>query len=467
MPESCEVLILGGGPAGYAAALQAARKGFSVTLAEKDAIGGTCLNRGCVPTKALLSATEPLDRKPTWETMGLKLEGLSLDIEALRGFSSRCAAKLVDGVEFLLEKRKVRILRGEGRFVAPGRVIVVGKGGAVLELAPERTLIATGSKSHALSIAPEDGERVVSSDRLVTVPSVPARLVIVGAGVIGLELGTLYRRLGSKVAFVEMLPALLPFCDNDVAAHASAAFRKQGLVFNFRATLMEVQTAGPVCRVVFKNAKGEDHVLEAEMVLVAVGRDPVSGGLGFEKAGIETDARGFVKTGDHWRTTAPGVYAAGDVRGGLMLAHKAAHEALAVAAHWAGEPDPMEKPYIPNVVYTHPELAVIGLTEGQAKAQKTARPAVGKFSFRANARAITAGDDEGLVKIVADPVTDEILGAQIVGPSASELIHCVSTAMSAGARLKDMRHVIFAHPTLSETVHEAILAAAGEPLHQV
>lgn len=468
MAESCEVLIIGGGPAGYAAALQAARKGFAVTLVEKEAIGGTCLNRGCIPTKALLSATEPLDRQEAWGEMGLRPQGgLFVDTDALRSFSSRCVEKLVGGVEFLLEKRKVRILRGEGRFAAPGLVTVAGADGIVTELAPERVLIATGSRSHALSIAAEDGERVVSSDRLVTVPSVPERLVIIGAGVIGLELGTLYRRLGSKVTFIEMLPGLFPFCDNDVAAHASAAFRKQGLVFNFKAALTEVQTAGPACKIIFKNAKGEDQFLEAEMVLVAVGRDPKSDGLGLEKAGIETNERGFVKTGEHWQTTAPGVYAAGDVRGGLMLAHKATHEALAVVSHWAGEAEPMEKPYIPNVVYTHPELAVVGLTESQAKAQGAARLKAGKFPFRANGRAITASDEEGLVKIIADPTTDEILGAQILGPSASELVHIISVAMSSGARLKDLRHVIFAHPTLSETVHEAILAAAGEPLHQL
>ncbi len=467
MAESCEVLIIGGGPAGYAAALEAARKGFSVTLAEKEAIGGTCLNRGCIPTKALLSATEPMDRKEAWREMGLKLDGLSLDIEALRRFSSKCVGKLVGGVEFLLEKRKVRVIRGEARFTAPGKVAVTAKDGTVTELAPERTLIATGSKSHALSVAPEDGERVVSSDQLVALPSVPERLVIIGAGVIGLELGTLYRRLGSKVTFIEMLPGLFTFCDGDVAAHASAALRKQGLAFNFKAAFTGLRGSGEALAVVFKNAKGEEQSLEADRVLVAVGRDPASGGLGLKQAGVETNERGFIKAGENWRTSAPGIYAAGDVCGGLMLAHKAAHEALAVVAHWAGEPSPMEKPYIPNVVYTHPELALVGLTETQAKAQGIPKPLVGKFPFRANGRAVTAADEEGIVKVVADPSTGDILGAQILGPSASELIHSVATAMSAGARLKDMRHVIFAHPTLSETVHEALLAAAGEPLHQL
>ena len=467
MSDHSEVLILGGGPAGYVAALQAARKGFSVTLVEREAVGGTCLNRGCIPTKALLSATEPLDRRAAMAAMGLKAEGLSVDLPALRAFSADCASKLVKGVEFLLEKRKVRVVRGEGRFDAPGLLAVASSDGTTSRLSADRILIATGSRSRPLALAPEDGEAVVGSDALVTVPKVPARLVIIGAGVVGLELGTLYRRLGSKVVFLEMLPGLLPFCDGDVAAHAGAALRRQGLSFHFKATLREVRTEGPALRVLFADGNGQERALEADTVLVAVGREPVSAGLGLEKVGVETDGKGFVKVGAGWKTTAPGVWAAGDVCGGLLLAHKASHEALAVVGHWAGEPEPMEKPHIPNVVYTHPELALVGLTESAAKEAGYTQLKVGKFSFRGNGRAITALDDEGLVKVVADGASEAVLGAQILGPAASELIHTVAVAIASGVRLLDLRHAVFAHPTLSEAVHEALLAAAGEPLHQL
>jgi dihydrolipoamide dehydrogenase len=463
---SYDLIIIGSGPGGYVCAIRAAQLGMKVAVVEmRKTLGGTCLNIGCIPSKALLYATEMFDEAAHGlGALGVVVAPPKLDLAAMMKHKDDTVAANVNGVAFLFKKNKIDWVKGEGRIAAPGKVVVKGEDGNENTLKTNAIVIATGSDVARLPGVEIDETTIVSSTGALTLPKVPKRLIVVGAGVIGLELGSVWRRLGAEVAVVEFLDRILPGMDGEVARQFHRMLEKQGFAFHLSHKVTKVdKAAGALTATIEPVAGGEAKTIEADVVLVAIGRRPFTENLGLQALGVATD-RGQVVVDAHFATNAPGVYAIGDVIRGPMLAHKAEDEGVAVAEILAGQAGHVNYDVIPAVVYTTPEIAAVGKTEDDLKAEGVAYK-VGKFPFSANARARAMRHTEGFVKILADAVTDRVLGAHIVGFGAGEMIHEAAVLMEFGGSSEDLARTCHAHPTMSEAVKEAAMAVEKRAIH--
>jgi dihydrolipoamide dehydrogenase len=462
MAESYDVIVIGGGPGGYVCAIRAAQLGLKTACVERRAtLGGTCLNIGCIPSKALLQSTENFEEaQHHFADHGVIIESVRLDLARMQARKGEVVTANVKGVEFLFKKNKVTWLKGSGRIAAPGRVEVGGK-----EYEAKSIVIATGSESIALPGVEVDEKTIVTSTGALELDRVPGHLVVIGGGYIGLELGSVWKRLGAEVTVVEFLDRLVPGMDAEVARTFERVLGKQGIKFRLGTKVTAAAREGDQVKLTLEPAKGgASEQVEADVVLVAIGRRAYTQGLGLEGVGVETDDRGRVKVDAHYATNVAGIYAIGDVIAGPMLAHKAEEEGVALAELLVGQAGHVNYGVIPGVVYTWPEVASIGLTEDQLKEQGTAY-SVGKFPFTANGRARAMGSTDGFVKILADKATDRVLGAHIIGPDAGTLIAELATAMEFGASAEDVARTCHAHPSLSEAVKEAALAVEGRAIH--
>lgn len=460
--QTLDIIVIGAGPGGYIAAIRAAQLGLNAAVIEREFIGGTCLNVGCIPSKALLDATHLFAEIRHASAFGIKVEGAEVDFTAMQKHKAKTVKVLTGGVRSLLKKHKVTVHEGEARFVGPGKVEVTAADGQTTVLEAANVIIAAGSLEVELPPVPFDGDRVVSSRGALDFADVPKRLVVVGGGYIGLELGSVYNRLGSDVVVLEMMDRILPEMDAELAATAKKLFSDQGLSIHVGARVTGVDLSGEGATV--RCAVGEDEVeIETDRVLVSIGRKPATAGLNLEAVGLETDDRGFITVDHGMRTGIPGLYAIGDVVSTPMLAHVAMDEGVVAAECIAGRAAAMEYHAIPAVVFTHPELASVGLNEDEAEMRGEIK--VGRFPFRGNGRARAKNDFEGWVKIIADAETDEILGVHCVGPDAGHLIHEAVVAMGYNGYAEDLGLTVHAHPTLSEAFKEAALAVDGRALH--
>ncbi len=461
-----DLVVIGGGPGGYVAAIKAAQLGLKVACVEKRGrLGGTCLNVGCIPSKALLHSSHLYEEAGHgFLAHGIKVNGLEVDLGAMLDNKDKVVEGLTSGIEFLFKKNKVDYVVGSGRIASPGKVAVEAKG-ATKELATKNILIATGSDSMPLPGVTVDEERIVSSTGALDLDEVPEHLLVVGAGYIGLEMGTVWRRLGSKVTVVEFLDRVTPGMDGEVSKQLQRILQKQGMTFKLGSKVAGVETKGDRVAVTVEPAKGgAPEVIEADTVLVAIGRRPYTEGLGLETVGVALDERGRVAVDERFQTNVPGIYAIGDVIRGPMLAHKAEEEGSCVAEQLAGQKPHIDYDIIPGVVYTAPEVASIGKTEEQLKEAGIAYK-VGKFPFLANSRARCTGATDGFVKLLADAATDRVLGAHIIGAEAGTLIGEIGVAMEFGASAEDIARTCHAHPTLEEAIKEAALATFFKPIH--
>ena len=462
-----DVVVIGSGPGGYVAAIRAAQLGLKTAVVEKwDTFGGTCLNVGCIPSKALLHSSELFEEaNHGFAEMGIAVEP-KLDLAKMQAFKDEGVEGNTKGVEFLFKKNKVDTFHGVGAIGGKGKVRIASKnGGEGEEIEAKNIIIATGSDIVRLPGIEIDEERIVSSTGALALAEVPKRMVLVGGGVIGLELGSVWRRLGSEITVVEFLDRILPTEDAEVSKQFQRILKKQGMEFRLKTKVTGVDTSGNALKVTVEPADGGDSdVIETDVVLVAIGRRPYTEGLGLEEAGIEMDDKGRVKVDGSFRTNVEGVYAIGDVIAGPMLAHKAEDEGVAAAEIIAGQSGHVNYGAIPNVVYTYPEVASVGRTEEALKSDGVEYK-VGKFPFSANGRAKVNRTTDGFVKILADKKTDRVLGVHMIGPDAGTMIAEVTLGMEFGASAEDIARTCHAHPTLSEGVKEAALAVDGRAIH--
>lgn len=460
MAHDYQVLVIGSGPGGYVAAIRAAQLGFKTACIEKmPTLGGTCLNVGCIPSKALLQSSESYD----WIThhssaQGIDVKDVSFDFSAMMKRKEVVVKGLVDGVASHFKKRSIDRFQGEAKFTGPHEVDIGGK-----RITADSIIIATGSEPISLPFMPFDEERIVSSTGALSLPSVPEKLLVVGAGAIGVEIASVYARLGSAVTIVEMLDTVTPAMDAAVSRQLHSLLQKQGMEFYLGAKVKAAAVDKNQVTLTVEHAQKELK-LAADVVLVAVGRRPYTKGLALDAAGIAVNSKGFIPVDGSFRTSQPHIYAIGDVIEGPMLAHRATHEGIAAAELIAGMPAAVNYMSIPNVIYTHPEAASVGFTEAEAKAAGL-KLLTGTSYFRGNARARCSGDIEGFVKVIGESVTGRLVGMHIVGAHASELIAEGMIALDKKATLNDLVHACHAHPTLSEAVMEAAQQALGYPIH--
>jgi dihydrolipoamide dehydrogenase len=463
-----DLIVIGTGPGGYVCAIRAAQLGLKTAVVEKNAtFGGTCLNVGCIPSKAMLHASELYEEaEDKFAQMGIKVGKPSVDLADLLKYKEQNVESNVKGVDFLFKKNKIEAFHGEGRIAAPGKVEVKNADGKTQTLETKNIVIATGSDVARLNGIDIDEKRVVSSTGALDLAKVPQNLLVVGAGIIGLELGSVWRRLGAQVTIVEFLDHILPGIDSEVARQFHRMLQKQGITFKLSSKVTAVDTAGKALKVKVEPAAGGGaaETIEADVVLVAIGRVPYSEGLGLETVGVKKDNRGRIIVDPHFRTNVAGIYAIGDVIAGPMLAHKAEDEGVAAAEVIAGQAGHVNYEVIPNVVYTSPEIASVGKTEEELKASGIAYQ-VGKFPFTANSRARANLATEGFVKILADAKTDRVLGVHILGPDAETMIAEAAIAMEFGASSEDIARTCHAHPTLTEAMKEAALAVAKRAIN--
>ncbi|MBI2516733.1 MAG: dihydrolipoyl dehydrogenase [Opitutae bacterium] len=472
--QSFDLIVIGAGPGGYVCAFRAQQLGLKVALVDKRAaLGGTCLNVGCIPSKALLHTSEQFAwAKHHAAESGIKLGSVEADLPTMLKKKDAVVAKLTGGVGLLAKGRKITVLTGTAAFVSPTEIEVTGGATPPARYTAKHFVIATGSAPVELPFMKFDGETIVSSDHAIAFDSVPKKLVVVGGGAIGLELGSVWSRLGSDVTVVEFLPKIVATYDDDIVRNFARLLTKQGLkietgakVTGFQRSALSAQpSAAGAAGVLSAEREGQKLEFPADKVLVAVGRRPFTDGLGLDKAGVALDDRKRVQVDAHLRTNVPHIWAIGDVIAGPMLAHKAEEDGVAVAEWIAGKPGHINWDLVPGIVYTNPEVASVGLGEDAAKAAGRAIN-VGKFNFAANGRAIAADATDGYVKIIADAKTDRILGAQILGHGAGELISEVVTHMEYGGSAEDLGRTIHAHPTMSEAIKEAGLAVSKSAIH--
>lgn len=463
---SYDLIIIGSGPGGYVCAIRAAQLGLKTAIVEKrKTFGGTCLNIGCIPSKALLHASDMFEEAGHgFEALGIKIGTPKLDLAAMMKHKDDTVAANVQGVAFLLKKNKVDSFIGTGSIAAPGKVLVTAADGTTQTLETTNIVIATGSDSTPLPGVTIDEKTIVTSTGALTLEKVPERMLIVGAGVIGLELGSVWRRLGTEVTVVEYLDRILPGMDDEIAKQFQRILAKQGVKFHLGSKVTKVETGKKGATVkVEPAAGGEAKSIETDIVLVAIGRRPYTEGLGLEAAGVALE-RGKIVIDAHFRSNVAGIYALGDVVRGPMLAHKAEDEGVAVAEIIAGKAGHVNYDVIPGVVYTMPEIASIGKTEEELKAAGIAY-AVGKFPFTANGRARATRHMDGFVKVLADAATDRVLGAHIIGAGAGDLIHEVAVLMEFGGSSEDLARTCHAHPTMSEAVKEAAMGVEKRAIH--
>ncbi|MEY8802381.1 dihydrolipoyl dehydrogenase [Leisingera sp. XS_AS12] len=460
---SYDVIVIGAGPGGYVCAIRCAQLGLKTAIVEgRETLGGTCLNVGCIPSKALLHSTHLLhEAEHNFAHMGLKGKSPSVDWDQMKAYKDEVIGQNTGGVEFLMKKNKIDWIKGWASIPEAGKVKV---GDDVHEA--KNIVIASGSVPASIPGVEIDEKIVVSSTGALELPKIPKKLAVIGAGVIGLELGSVYARLGSEVTVIEYMDAVCPGMDKDVQRSFKRILEKQGLNFVMGAAVQSVETSKTKAKVKYQPKKGGDEVvLDADVVLVATGRKPYSEGLGLDALGVKMTERGQIATDDRWSTNVKGIYAIGDVIEGPMLAHKAEDEGMAVAEVIAGKHGHVNYSVIPGVVYTTPEVATVGQTEDALKAEGK-KVKVGKFMFMGNARAKAVGQAEGgFVKIITDAETDRILGAAIIGPAAGDMIHELCVAMEFGASAEDVALTCHAHPTYSEAVREAALACGDGPIH--
>jgi dihydrolipoamide dehydrogenase len=464
---SYDLIVIGTGPGGYVCAIRAAQLGMKVAVVEKNTtLGGTCLNIGCMPSKALLYASELFEEAGhNFAKMGIKVSAPALDMPQMMNFKQQGIDGNVKGVEFLMKKNKIDVVFGTGKVLGAGKVEVKAADGKTQTLETKNIVIATGSDVTKLKGIEIDEKRIVSSTGALSLDKVPEKMIVVGAGVIGLELGSVWRRLGAQVTVVEFLDRILPGMDGEVAKQFQRILEKQGFAFKLSAKVTGVDSSGKTLKVqVEPAAGGAAETLEADVVLVAIGRVPYTDALGLKEAGVALDERSRVKIDKHFATNVAGIYAIGDVVAGPMLAHKAEDEGVACAEILAGQAGHVNYDVIPGVVYTTPEVAAVGKTEEELKAAGVAYT-VGKFPFTANGRSKVNQTTEGFVKILADAKTDRVLGVHMIGREVGEMIHEACVLMEFGGSAEDLARTCHAHPTRSEAVKEAAFAVAKRAIH--
>ena len=464
-PTPADVVVIGGGPGGYVAAIRAAQLGLTTVCVEMDrTLGGTCVNVGCIPSKALLQSSEHFEfTRLHAAEHGIKVGEVSVDLATMQNRKTAVVASNTKGVEFLFKKNRITWARGKGT-LRKGNVVDVGAAdGATTSYQAKNVIIATGSEPIALPFLPFDEERVLSNIGALALAEVPKHLIVIGGGVIGLELGSVWRRLGAKVTVVELAPSILPGSDADIIKEADRIFRKQGLEIRAGTKVTGASRNGELIQLEI-DADGKRETLEADRVLVSIGRRPLLTGIDVAGLGIATDKRGSIQVDSRMRTSVPNVYAIGDVVGGKLLAHKAEEEGVIAAEVIAGKPSEMHYRSMPSVVYTWPEIATVGLAEHEVK-ESGRKYTVGRFPFSANGRARTMGESSGFVKVIADAETDEMLGVHMLGPNVSELVAEIVLAFEYRGASEDVGMTVHAHPTLSETVKEAALSALGRAIH--
>ncbi len=457
-----DLIVIGAGPGGYVAAIRAAQLGLKTACVEsRETLGGTCLNVGCIPSKALLHASELFEEAHSGSLtkFGISFKDVTVDIAAMQAEKAKAVGELTGGIEFLFKKNKVTWIKGRAAFTSPSSIDVGGTA-----YTAKKIMIATGSSVTPLPGVEIDQKVVVDSTGALALPKVPKHLVVIGGGVIGLELGSVWKRLGAEVTVVEYLDQLLPGMDGEVRKEAAKIFKKQGMTLKLSTKVTGVAVKGGTATVSIEPAAGgAAETLEADCVLVAIGRRPNTDGLALDKAGVALNARGQIEVGHDFQTKVPGIYAVGDVTPGPMLAHKAEDEGIAAAEFCAGLTGIVNHDVIPGVVYTMPEFASVGLTEEQAKEKGEVK--VGKFPMMANSRAKTNRDTDGFVKVVADAKTDRVLGVHIVASLAGTMIAEAALAMEFGATSEDIAYTCHAHPTHAEALKEAAMAVTGKPIH--
>lgn len=457
--SSYDVAVIGAGPGGYVAAIRCAQLGFKTAIIEKTSLGGTCLNIGCIPSKALLDSSHHFhEAVHNFKEHGIEIDTPKVNFEQMIARKQGVIDTNVAGIGYLMEKNKIDVLRGTGSFKDATHLVVTDADGGTQEIEAKYTIIATGSVSSELPFAPTDAQRIITSTEALSMKEIPAHLIVIGGGVIGLELGSVYLRLGSKVTVVEYADRVIPGMDGALSKELTKVLKKQGMKFHTSTKVTSVVNNGANVTLTAEDKKGQELVIEGDYALVAVGRRAFTGSLGLENAGVEADERGRVKTNGHLQTNVANIYAIGDVVAGAMLAHKAEEEGVLVAEYLAGQKPHINYDLIPGVVYTWPEVAGVGKTEEQLKAEGVDYK-VGSFPFKALGRARASMDLDGFAKILADKNTDEILGMHIIGARAADLIAEGVTAMEFRASAEDLTRMSHAHPTFAEAIKEAALAA--------
>ncbi|MGC8639039.1 MAG: dihydrolipoyl dehydrogenase [Isosphaeraceae bacterium] len=467
MAQRYDLIVIGAGPGGYVAAIRAAQLGMKVACVEKrGSLGGTCLNIGCIPSKALLESSELYHlARERFGKHGIKVDNLSLDLPAMLKRKDNIVKSLTDGIRFLFRKNKIDSVAGAGRLTSPRSVQVARNDGETVDLEAGHILLATGSEPTPLPFLPFDGKTIVSSTEALNFERAPDHLVVVGGGYIGLELGSVWKRLGARVTVIEFLPRIVPLADIEIGEILQKSLTKQGLEFHLQTKVTGAKVEGSKVTVSAEAKDGKPLSVDCDKVLVAVGRRPYTEGLNLEEVGVNVEPRtGKVVVDPHFRTNVPTILAIGDLVQGPMLAHKAQDEGVACAEILAGKPGVVDYNTIPSVIYTWPEMASVGITEEQAQEQGL-KYAVGKFPFLANGRAKTMDETEGLVKIIADANTDRVLGVHIIGPRASDMIAEAVTTLEFAGSAEDIARICHAHPTLSEAVREAALAVDKRAIH--
>ncbi|QOW09611.1 dihydrolipoyl dehydrogenase [Kaistella flava (ex Peng et al. 2021)] len=458
-----DVTVIGSGPGGYVAAIRCAQLGFKTAIIEKyPTMGGTCLNVGCIPSKALLDSSEHFENaKHNFANHGIIINDPVADINRMVARKNEVVDQTTKGIQFLMDKNKITVFEGVGSFESATQIKVTKNDGSTETIDSKYTIIATGSKPSTLPFITLDKERIITSTEALNLKEIPKHLIVIGGGVIGLELGSVYKRLGSEVTVVEFMDKIIPTMDGALSKELNKVLRKQGMKFNLSTGVQSVERNGDTVKVTAKDKKGEEVVFEGDYVLVAVGRKPYTDGLAVEKAGVDLDERGRVKTNEHLQTNVSNIYAIGDVVAGAMLAHKASEEGTLVAELIAGQKPHINYNLIPGVVYTWPEVAAVGKTEEQLKAEGVAIK-VGNFPMRALGRSRASGDVDGFIKVIADEKTDEILGVHMIGARAADLIAEAVVAMEYRASAEDISRMSHAHPTYAEAMKEAALDATGK-----
>lgn len=464
MADTFDLIIIGSGPGGYVAAIRAAQLGLRVAVVEKDpAFGGTCLHRGCIPTKALLHTAGLMDEIGRSKDFGIDANTPSLNLEGARDYKNRVVNKNAKGIEFLFNKNKITGIQGFGKLIAPDRVEVAGEKGTETYRA-ERIMIATGSIPREIPTAPTDGVRVLNSDHLLELPSVPSSLVVLGAGAVGCEFASIFSSFGAKVTLVEMLPRILPLEDEEISQQLERSFRKRKIRSLTSTKLTSVESGASELKIEIESQAGDTGSIECELLLVAVGRAPVTDGIGLDSVGVNLN-KGYVQVNEMMQTDVPSIYAIGDVVETPWLAHVASAEGILAVEHMAGrDVRPLNYDHVPSVTYCQPEVGSVGLTESAAK-DRGFDVAVGKFPFTALAKATIAGKTDGFVKVVRETKYDELLGVHIIGPHATDLIAEACVALQIESTTEELFRTMHAHPTLSEALAEAAHAATGAAIH--
>ncbi len=458
-----DVTVIGSGPGGYVAAIRAAQLGFKTAIIEKyPTMGGTCLNVGCIPSKALLDSSEHFENaKHNFANHGIIINEPVADLARMVARKNEVVEQTTKGIQFLMDKNKITVFEGTGSFESATQIKITKKDGSSETIDSKYTIIATGSKPSSLPFINLDKERIITSTEALNLKEIPKKLLVIGGGVIGLELGSVYKRLGSEVTVIEFMDKIIPGMDGALSKELQKVLKKQGMKFELSTAVSAVERNGDSVKVTAKNKKGEEVTFDGDYVLVSVGRKPYTEGLSLEKAGVDLDERGRVKVNDHLQTNVSNIYAIGDVVQGAMLAHKASEEGVLVAEQLAGQKPHINYNLIPGVVYTWPEVAAVGKTEEQLKAEGVSYK-VGNFPMRALGRSRASGDLDGFIKIIADEKTDEILGVHMIGARAADMIAEAVVAMEYRASAEDISRMSHAHPTFAEAIKEAALDATGK-----